>query len=124
MATARPGVLVRAPAIRPTMLGVSMPKAYLKMIPVMLAEPTMRSARMMSVFPFERKESKKPGPAWIPMVKIKSTRPISPKALGMVTPKCPNSKAMKMTADTSSDRPLILIRPRINPSEMIRNKAK
>ena len=44
MATARPGVLVRAPAIRPTMLGVSMPRAYLKMIPVMLAEPTMSSA--------------------------------------------------------------------------------
>ena len=58
------------------------------------------------------------------MVKMKSTRPMSPKALGMVTPKCPNSKAMKITADTSSERPLILIRPRINPSEMIRNKAK
>ena len=45
------------------------------------------------------------------MVKIKSTKPKFPNSLGMITPKCPKSKAMKITADTSSDKPFILILP-------------
>ena len=63
IATAKPGVLVNAPAISPTKLGVSMPKMYFKAMPVKLAEPTISSARIINVFPFDLKESKKPGPA-------------------------------------------------------------
>jgi len=87
IATAKPGVLVNAPAIRPTILGVSISKIYLNKIPVKHAEPTINNVRIMSVLPLERKESKNPGPAWIPMVKMNNTNPIFPNSLGMITPK-------------------------------------
>ena len=124
IATARPGVLVSAPAISPTRLGVSIPTTYLSIKPVRLAEPTIRSVSMISVFPFERKESKNPGPACMPMVKINNTKPKFPSSLGMITPKCPNRRAIKITADTSRERPLICILPNMNPKAIIRNKAK
>ena len=124
MATASPGVLVRAPAISPTTLGVSMSKAYFSPTAVRAAEQMMSRVMMISVLPLLRKESKNPGPAWIPMVKMNNTNPIFPNSLGMITPKWPNNKAMKITADTSSERPLICIRPSMNPSAMIRNRAK
>ena len=69
-------------------------------------------------------ESKKPGPACMPMVKMNSTSPKLPSSLGMMTPKCPNSRAMKITADTSSDNPLILILPNMKPRATMRNRAK
>ncbi len=87
IATAKPGVLVSAPAISPTMLGVSIPKAYLNIKPVKQAEPTINKVRIISVFPFDRKESKNPGPACIPMVKMNNTKPKLPSSLGMITPK-------------------------------------
>jgi hypothetical protein len=70
------------------------------------------------------KEEKNPGPAWMPMVKMKSTSPKFPNSLGMMTPKCPNSRAMKMTAETSSESPLILILPNMKPKATIRKSAK
>ena len=51
IATARPGVLVSAPAISPTRLGVSIPTTYLSIKPVRLADPTIRSVSMINVFP-------------------------------------------------------------------------
>ena len=78
---------VTLPAIRPTILGVSISKIYLNKIPVKHAEPTINNVRIMSVLPLERKESKNPGPAWIPMVKMNNTNPIFPNSLGMITPK-------------------------------------
>ena len=72
--------------------------------------------------PLLRKESKKPGPACMPMVKMNSTSPKLPSSLGMMTPKCPNSRAMKITADTSSDNPLILILPNMKPRATMRNR--
>ena len=58
IATAKPGVLVSAPAISPTMLGVSIPKAYLNIKPVKLAEPTINKVRIISVFPSTGKNRK------------------------------------------------------------------
>ena len=58
------------------------------------------------------------------MVKIKSTRPKFPNSLGMITPKCPKSKAMKITADSSSYKPFILILPSIKPNATIRKSEK
>ena len=81
-------------------------------------------AMTMSALPLLRKESKKPGPACMPMVKIKRTSPKLPSSLGMNTPKCPKSKAMKITADTSRESPLTLMRPNIKPSATIRNNEK
>jgi len=124
IATARPGVLVSAPAISPTRLGVSIPTTYLSIKPVRLADPTIRIVSMINVFPFERKESKNPGPACMPMVKMNNTKPKFPSSLGMITPKCPNRRAIKITADTSRERPLICILPNMNPKAIIRNKAK
>ena len=102
IATARPGVLVSAPAISPTRLGVSIPTTYLSIKPVRLADPTIRSVSMINVFPFERKESKNPGPACMPMVKMNNTKPKFPSSLGMITPKCPNRRAIKITFDLYS----------------------
>ena len=124
MATASPGVLVNAPAINPTTLGVSIPKAYFNPTAVNEAEATINIVIRINVLPFVRKESKKPGPAWIPMVKMNNTNPKLPNSLGIETPKCPKSKAMKITADTSRETPRILIRPSINPKATMRNKAK
>ena len=124
MATARPGVLVSAPATRPTMLGVSMPQAYFRPTAVSAAEPTMSNVSRISVLPLLRNESKKPGPAWMPMVKMNNTRPKLPNSLGMTTPKCPKSNAMNITAETSSDKPLIFIRPSMKPKATMRNRAK
>ena len=124
MATARPGVLVSAPAIRPTALGVSMSKAYFSPTAVKAAELIISRVMMISVLPLLRKESKNPGPAWIPMVKMNSTNPKLPNSLGMITPKCPNSKAIKITAETSRDNPLILILPNMKPNATIRKRAK
>ena len=124
MATASPGVLVSAPAMSPTTLGVSMSKAYFSPVAVRAAEQIMSRVMMMRVFPLLRKESKKPGPACMPMVKMNSTSPKLPSSLGMMTPKCPNSRAMKITADTSSDNPLILILPNMKPRATMRNRAK
>ena len=87
MATASPGVLVSAPEIRPTMLGVSIPNANFKPTAATQAEAIMSKAMMISDFPLLQKESKKPGPACIPMVKIKRTNPKLPNSLGMNTPK-------------------------------------
>jgi hypothetical protein len=58
------------------------------------------------------------------MVKMKSTKPKFPNSLGMITPKCPKRRAMKITADTSRDNPLILILPSINPNATIRKREK
>ena len=124
MATASPGVLVRAPAISPTTLGVSMSKAYFSPTAVRAAEQMMSRVMMISVLPLLRKESKNPGPAWMPMVKMKSTSPKFPNSLGMMTPKCPNSRAMKMTAETSSESPLILILHNMKPKATMRKSAK
>ena len=124
IATASPGVLVSAPAIKPTTLGVSMSKAYFSPTAVRLADRMMSTVRIISVFPLLLKESKNPGPACIPIVKMKSTRPKFPNSLGMITPKCPNSNAMKITADTSSDSPLILILPNMKPSATMRKSEK
>ena len=63
MATASPGVLVSAPAIKPTTLGVSMPKRYLSPIAVREAEQIISMVIMIRVLPLLRNESKKPGPA-------------------------------------------------------------
>ena len=124
MATAKPGVLVSAPATSPTTLGVSMPNAYFNPTAVRQAELMISMVIMISVFPLLRKESKNPGPAWIPMVKIKSTNPKFPSYLGIITPKCPKRRAMKITADTSSDSPLILILPNMKPNATIRKREK
>ena len=124
MATASPGVLVRAPAISPTTLGVSMSKAYFSPIAVKEAEQIISRVMIMSVFPLLRKESKKPGPACMPMVNMNSTSPKFPSSLGIITPKCPKSRAMKITAETSSDNPLILILPSMKPNATIRKRAK
>ena len=78
----------------------------------------------MSVFPLLRKESKKPGPACMPMVNMNSTSPKFPSSLGIITPKCPKSRAMKITAETSSDNPLILILPNMKPKATMRKSAK
>jgi len=63
MATASPGVLVSAPAIKPTTLGVSMSKRYLSPIAVREAEQIISMVIMIRVLPLLRNESKKPGPA-------------------------------------------------------------
>ena len=63
IATAKPGVLVKAPAISPTTLGVSIPKAYFKPIAVRQAEAIINIVIKIRVLPFVRKESKNPGPA-------------------------------------------------------------
>mgnify|MGYP000329176286 CR=1 FL=1 len=39
-------------------------------------------------------------------------------------PQCPKARAMKITADTSSDRPITLIRPSIKPKATIKKIAK
>ena len=124
MATANPGVLVSAPAISPTRLGVSMSKKYFSPTPVRQAEATISKVIRISVFPLLRNELKKPGPAWIPMVKINNTSPKFPSSLGIDTPQWPNASAMKMTADTSSESPAILIRPSIKPKATIRKIEK
>ena len=104
IATASPGVLVNAPAIRPTTLGVSMSNAYFSPTAVSPADRIMSTVRIISVFPLLLKESKNPGPACIPIVK--------------------NNNAMKITADTSSDSPLILILPNIKPNATMRKSEK
>ena len=124
IAAANPGVLVNAPAIKPAISSVGMPKAYMSPMPVRQADTTIKRVTRIKVFPLLRKESKKPGPAWIPIVKIKSTSPKLPNSLGITTPKCPKSKAMKITAETSSEMPRILIFPNTKPNATIRNKAK
>ncbi len=63
MATASPGVLVSAPAIKPTTLGVSMSNRYLSPTAVREAEQIISMVIMIRVFPLLRNESKKPGPA-------------------------------------------------------------
>ena len=124
IATASPGVLVNAPAIRPTTLGVSMSNAYFSPTAVSPADRIMSTVRIISVFPLLLKESKNPGPACIPIAKINNTRPKFPNSLGIITPKCPNNNAMKITADTSSDSPLILILPNIKPNATMRKSEK
>ena len=124
IATAKPGVLVNAPAIRPTTLGVSMSNAYFSPTAVRQAEQMISIVMRINVFPLLRKESKNPGHAWIPIVKIKSTKPKFPNSLGMMTPKCPKRSAIKITADTSRDNPLILTLPSINPNATIRKREK
>ena len=124
MATANPGVLVKAPAISPTRLGVSMPKAYFSPRPVRQADATIRIVIRINVFPLLRKESKNPGPAWMPMVKIKSTSPKFPSAFGIETPQWPKAKAIKITADTSNDKPITFTRPSIKPKATIKNTEK
>ena len=86
IATASPGVLVSAPAISPTRLGVSIPIAYFNIRPVRLAEPTISKVSIISVFPFDRNESKNPGPACMPIVKMNNTKPKLPNSFGMTTP--------------------------------------
>ena len=63
IATARPGVLVNAPAINPTTLGVSMSKAYFSPTAVRQAEQIISIVIRISVFPLLLKESKNPGTA-------------------------------------------------------------
>ena len=63
IATARPGVLVNAPAINPTTLDVSMSKAYFSPTAVRQAEQIISIVIRISVFPLLLKESKNPGPA-------------------------------------------------------------
>jgi hypothetical protein len=50
--------------------------------------------------------------------------PKFPSSLGIITPKCPKRRAMKITADTSSDSPLILILPNMKPNATIRKREK
>ena len=63
IATASPGVLVSAPAISPTTLGVSISNKYFKPTAVREAEQIIRIVIRINVFPLLRKESKNPGPA-------------------------------------------------------------
>ena len=63
IATASPGVLVSAPAISPTTLGVSISNAYFNPIAVSEAEQIISIVIRINVFPLLRKESKNPGPA-------------------------------------------------------------
>ena len=86
MATARPGVLVSAPAMSPTTLAVSMLHRYFSATAVSDADPMSSMVMMMSVFPLLRNESKNPGPACMPMVNMNSTSPKLPSSLGMNTP--------------------------------------
>ena len=86
IATAKPGVLVNAPAIRPTILGVSISKAYFNPIAVNEADAIIKSVISIKVFPLLLNESKNPGPACIPMVKINSTYPKFPNSFGILTP--------------------------------------
>ena len=87
IAAAKPGVLVNAPAINPTTLGVSMSNKYLEAIPVSAAVATINNVIIASTFPFALKEVKNPGPACIPIVKINSTSPKFPSSFGIITPK-------------------------------------
>ena len=93
-------------------------------MPVRAAEAISKAVMMMRVLPLLLNESKKPGPAWMPMVNMKRTRPKLPKSFGINTPKWPKSKAMKITADTSSDTPLILILPNMKPKATMVKRAK
>ena len=45
-------------------------------------------------------------------------------SLGMIIPKCPNSNATKITAETSKDTPLILIEPNMQPNATITKSEK
>ena len=56
--------------------------------------------------------------------KDKQHQPEVPSSFGMDTPQCPKARAMKITADTSSDRPITLIRPSIKPKATIKKIAK
>ena len=47
-----------------------------------------------------------------------------PNSFGMTTQRSPNNSAMNITADTSSDSPLIWILPKTNPNAIIRKRAK
>ena len=93
-------------------------------MPVRQADSTMSNVMATSVFPLFWNESKNPGPAWMPMVKINSTSPKFPNSFGMTTPKCPNSKAMNITAETSREIPRILTFPSTKPKATMRNNAK
>ena len=63
IATAKPGVLVSAPAISPTRLSVLMSKAYFSPTAVSAAEPMSSNVIIISDLPLFLNESKKPGPA-------------------------------------------------------------
>ena len=124
IATASPGVLDNAPAISPTILGVSTSKRYLHATPVRQADKTNTNVTSSRLFPLLRNEWKKPGPACMPMVKINKTSPKLPSSFGMTTPQCPKASAINITADTSSDNPAIRTRPSIKPNATIRNTEK
>ena len=50
--------------------------------------------------------------------------PKLPNSLGILTPQWPKARAMKITAETSSDSPAILMRPNMNPKATIRKTEK
>ena len=56
MATASPGVLVSAPEISPTTLGVSISRIYLAITAINDADPTNIEVSMIKVLPLDRND--------------------------------------------------------------------
>ena len=124
IATARPGVLVNALRINPTTLGVSMSKDILQSYRRQTGRANNKHSDKNQCLSFTSERIEKSGTGLNTDGKDKKHQTEVPQSLGMITPKCPKSKAMKITADTSSDKPFILILPSIKPNATIRKSEK
>ena len=111
IAAARPGVEVKAPAKSPVTVAASISNSHPHRKETRPADPISIVVNTANCLPLLLKESKKPGPAWIPIVKINKIIPKFCRSDGIRIPKWPNNNAIKITAETSNDTPLILIDP-------------
>ncbi len=119
IATVSPGVLVRAPQSKPTASDLSILNNFINPKASNTPEITINEAKRARFRPCFLNESTNPGPACIPTVNMKSTIPIRSITGGIETPKCPNAKATKITADISNEMLAILTLPTIKPRVII-----
>lgn len=120
---ANPGVLVSAPVKIPMATGIST-FANLKLKNAIKDADTITIVvSNTKVRPCFLKESKKPGPACIPMVYMNRTSPMEPIMGGIFTPKCPKKRATKMIAEISREIPATLMLPIIKPMQIITKRA-
>ena len=124
MATASPGVLVRAPAMRPTTLGGVYVEGVLQSYGCEGGGADDEQGDDDKRLALAPEGVEKSGTGLDADGEDEEHQPKFPNSLGMMTPKCPNSRAMKMTAETSSESPLILILPNMKPKATIRKSAK